>query len=297
MNLRSLYLLLPVAFWGLSYLAIKVVLRELEPIEMIAARFALAAPILFVIAKAKGLAIWPREMRGKLVFASFMVFLHFWVMATGMKETSASNTAWILTTAPIFIALLSWVYLKERFTGAQWIGLAVAVVGVFALVYNGDSANLGWIRSRGDVIVLGSCVTWAFYTVGTRELATRLDPIVATFWMTCIAGLVFIPWTLWRSGASVYLHLQPWTAISLVFLGVFCLAMAFWLWSEGLKRQTAAEVGIYLYFEPLVTMIAAWLLLSERITVWLIVGALLITVGVWVSERRSRKAHLVEHNA
>ena len=297
MSGNSLYLFLPVLFWGLSYLAIKVVLTELEPVEMISARFALAAPVLLVIIKAKRLAIWPQEMRGKLVIASFIVFLHFWVMATGMKETSASNTAWILTTAPIFIALLSWVYLKERFTLAQWIGLVVAVAGVFALVYNGNPANLGWIRSRGDVIVLGSCVTWAFYTVGTREITTRIHPLVATFWMTVIAGLFFVPWTLWHSGIGIYWQLKPWTAISLVFLGVFCLAMAFWLWSEGLKRQPAAEVGIYLYFEPLVTMIAAWLILKEQITVWLVIGALLISVGVWVSERRSRGRMAVEVDA
>ncbi|MBD3257466.1 EamA family transporter, partial [candidate division GN15 bacterium] len=190
-NLKSLFLLLPVTFWGLSYLAIKVVLRELEPVEMISARFAMAAPVLFVIVKAKGLSIWPQEMRGRLVIASFVVFMHFWVMATGMKETSASNTAWILTTAPIFIALLSWVHLKERFTAPQWVGLAIAVIGVFALVYNGDPKNLGWIRSRGDVIVLGSCVTWAFYTVGTREITAKINPLVATFWMTLIAGAFF----------------------------------------------------------------------------------------------------------
>lgn len=297
MNARSIYLLLPVIFWGLSYLAIKVVLRELEPVEMISARFALAAPVLLVIIKAKRLSVWPREMRGKLVIASFVVFLHFWVMATGMKETSASNTAWILTTAPIFIALLSWAYLRERFTLPQWLGLVIAVVGVFALVYNGDSKNLGWIRSRGDVIVLGSCVTWAFYTVGTREITAKIHPLVATFWMTLIAGLIFIPWTAVNSGISIYWHLQPWTAISLVFLGVFCLAMAFWLWSEGLKRQTAAEVGLYLYFEPLVTMIAAWLLLDERITIWLVIGAMLISLGVWVSEKKSKRPHLIEHEA
>jgi drug/metabolite transporter (DMT)-like permease len=273
------------------------VLRELEPVEMISFRFLLAAPVLFLIRRLKGLKGYPVRKRGKLGVAAFTVFMHFWVMATGMKETSASNTAWILTTAPIFIALLSWVYLKERFTAAQWVGLGVAVAGVFALVYNGDSANLGWIRSRGDVIVLGSCVTWAFYTVGTREIATKINPLVATFWMTFIAGLFFVPWTLWNSGIDVYFDLEPWTTISLIFLGVFCLATAFWLWSEGLKRQTAGEVGVYLYFEPLVTMIAAWILLDEKITLWLIVGAIMITVGVWISERKSKKTHLVEHNA
>lgn len=295
MRWNSLFLLLPVLFWGVSYISIKVVLLELEPVEMITARFVLAAPVLYLIIRAKKLSIRPPAMYAKLFIASLIVFLHFWVMATGMKETSASNTAWILTTAPIFIALLSWAYLREKFSLPQWLGLAIACAGVMALVYNGDLANLGWLQSRGDVIILGSCVTWAFYTVGAREITAKVNPLVATFWMVSIAGLIFVPWTLATSGWRVYLQLQTSTAIHLIFLGTCCLALAFWLWSEGLKRQTAAEVGVYLYIEPLITMVAAWVLLSEAITIWLVVGALLVSLGVFVSEKFG-KVKLVEHD-
>ncbi len=289
MRWSSVFLLLPVLFWGVSYIAIKVVLTELEPVEMISVRFLLAVPVLYVIIKKKRLAVWPKAMHVKLVIAAGVIFLHFWVMATGMKETSASNTAWILTTAPIFIALLSWAYLKEPFTASQWGGLLLAAGGVVFLTYNGDLANLRWINSRGDVIVLGSCVTWAFYTVGAREITAKVNPLVATFWMTAIAGLVFIPYTLLTSGYEKFLHLNPVTILSLVFLGVFCLAIAFWLWSEGLARANAAEVGVWLYVEPLFTVVAAAILLGESVTLWLAIGAILISLGVYVSEKLRSK--------
>lgn len=288
-------LLLPVMFWGVSYIAIKVVLRELEPVEMIAVRFLLATPVLYLIIRIKRLSAVPRAMHSKLVIAAGVVFLHFWVMATGMKETSASNTAWILTTAPIFIALLSWIYLKEPFTGSQWLGLLLAAGGVLFLTYNGELSNLQWINSRGDIIVLGSCVTWAFYTVGVREITTKVNPLVATFWMTGIAGLVFVPYTLITTGYQKFLNLETVTLISLIFLGVFCLALAFWLWSEGLARATAAEVGVWLYVEPLITVVAAWILLKESLTLWLALGAVLITLGVYVAEKYGR-LRLQEHD-
>lgn len=280
-----IYLTLAVLFWGLSYIAIKAVLRELEPVEMISFRFLLAAPVLYVISRLKGLRIYPVPKQRKLVLAAFIVFMHFWVMANGLKYTSASNTAWILTTAPIFIALVAWVWLREKFTSGQWLGVFLAVAGVLALVTNGDLSNLAWIESRGDVIVLGSCVTWAFYTVATRDITAKVNPLVATFWMTAIAGAVFVPYTLLTSGLQVYRGLEPITWLSLVFLGAFCLATAFWLWADGLSRQTAAEVGVYLYIEPLFTMFFAWILLDERITLWLLVGAVLISLGVWVTEK------------
>ena len=76
MKWSSLFLLLPVLFWGLSYIAIKVVLRELEPVEMIAARFLLATPVLYLIIRSKGLKVWPVEKMGKLCVAALLVFLH-----------------------------------------------------------------------------------------------------------------------------------------------------------------------------------------------------------------------------
>jgi len=291
MRWSSLLLLIPVLFWGISYIAIKVVLRELEPVEMISVRFLLATPVLYVIIRKKGLRPWPNAMYGKLVIAAGIIFLHFWVMAIGLKETSASNTAWILTTAPIFIALLSWIYLKEPFTRSQWMGLLLACGGVLFLTYNGDLSNLQWMNSRGDIIILGSCVTWAFYTVGAREITAKVNPLVATFCMTGMAGFVFIPYTLITSGYQKFLHLNPMTTISLVFLGVFCLAIAFWLWSEGLARATAAEVGVWLYVEPLITVIAAGIMLGEPITLWLAIGAVLISIGVYVAERRKKSKY------
>lgn len=285
MRRSSLFLLLAVAFWGLSFIAIKVVLTQLTPVEMISARFLMAAPVLFVIIRIKGLQLWPVAEKPKLAVAALIIFVHFWIMATGMKETSASAAAWLLTSAPIFIALLAWLWLGERFAVGQWLGVALAVCGVVVLTANGRWSNLGWIQSRGDLIVFSSCVTWALYTVVTRDVIGRVNPMVATFWMTALAGLVFVPYTLIVSGPQPYFELKTMTWLSLLFLGVFCLAIAFWLWAEGLSRQSAAEVGVYLYIEPLFATLFAWVLLREPVTLWLLLGAALISLGVYTTDR------------
>lgn len=296
MKRTSLYLLIPVIFWGLSYIAIKIVLAELEPVEMISLRFFLAAPALWLILLLKRIKIFPIQNFFELFVGALLIFVHFWVMAVGMQETTASNTAWILTTAPIFIAILGWIILKEKFAFIQLIGLLIAAVGVIVLTANGSFENLKWLNSRGDFIVLGSCVTWAMYTIWVRKIRGVSNPLLMTFWMTTFAGMIFVPYTFLTSDVSKFMSLQTDTVISLLFLGLCCLAIAFWLWSEGLARQNAAEVGIYLYVEPLITMIGAWVILSEQITIWLILGAILITIGVFVSEKFG-KTKLTEHDA
>ncbi|MEK7774559.1 MAG: DMT family transporter [Candidatus Zixiibacteriota bacterium] len=297
LNPAFLYLFIPVLFWGVSYISIKVVLTQLDPVEMITARLFLATITLFLIIKLKGIRILPSVNWVKLIVASIIVFFHFWVMATGMQETSASNTAWILTTAPIFVAILAWLYLREPFGGWQWVGLIVASAGVVALSYNGDIANLGWTNSRGDFIVLGSCVTWGLYTVSARDITKTIDPLVATFWTCALAAGVFVPYTLATGGMEKYLALHDKTVVHLVFLGVGCLAISFWLWSEGLAKMNAAEVGLYLYVEPIITVVAAWVLLHEMPTWWLAIGAILISLGVYLAESFGKKIIPVEHDA
>jgi len=280
----SIYLLIAVLFWGFSYIAIKASLAYLTPVELIAARFILGGVTLLAIIKLKGLSLSFRGQFRILLLSAGILFLHFWVMATGMLTTTATNTAWILTTAPIFIAVFSFILLKEPMTMQQVLGIVLATIGVILLVSRGDIGSLDWISSTGDWIVLGSCVTWTFYTIVTRKLTRKLNPLVATFWMVALAGAVIVPYSLIRSGVGVY-EMPYEGVIAVVFLGVGCLAISFWAWSEGLSRKPAAEVGIYLYIEPLFAMLGAAVLLDEAITIWIVLGAGCIMLAVYISEK------------
>ncbi|SYZ72966.1 putative DMT superfamily drug/metabolite permease [Candidatus Zixiibacteriota bacterium] len=291
----SIFLLIAVVFWGFSYIAIKVSLQYLSPVELIAARFVLGGVTLGAIIWWKGLSFSLKGQFKTLLLSGGIVFVHFWIMATGMETTTATNTAWILTTAPIFIALLSFFLLKEPFGKIQIISIILATFGVVLLVSNGKLGSLDWIKSTGDWIVLGSCVTWAIYTIVSRKTAKRLDPLVATFWTIALAAVVIVPYSLTVSGYAVYAKMATDGIIAVLFLGIGCLAISFWFWSEGLARKPAGEVGIYLYLEPLFAMFGGYLFLKEGITFWLILGALFIVAGVYLSERLGR-IRLDEHD-
>lgn len=287
----SIYLLIAVFFWGFSYIAIKNSLNYLTPVEMIAARFVLGGLTLFAIIKVKKLSLSMKDQLRPIIFSAFILFIHFWVMATGMLYTSATNTAWILTTAPIFIAILSYFVLKEKFGLYHIIGTILATLGIMMLVSKGDFGSLGWLQSTGDWIVLGSCGTWAIYTIVTRSTAKKIHPLVLTFWMIFFSGLVIVPYSIYKSGIKVYD--MPFDGIfSVIFLGMGALAISFWAWSEGLARKPAAEVGIYLYIEPLFAMLGAYYLLGESITISIILGAMFILAAVYISEKKAAVGNL-----
>jgi drug/metabolite transporter (DMT)-like permease len=291
----SIFLLIAVLFWGFSYIGIKISLKYLSPVELIAARFVLGAATLLAIIIFKRLPLNFRGTLKYLILGGGVIFIHFWIMATGMLTTSATNTAWILTTAPIFIAILSFFVLKEKLGRFQMISIVLATLGVVSLVSNGNLGSLDWISSVGDWIVLGSCVTWAVYTIIAGKVSKRLSPLVGTFWMITLAGVVIVPLSLANNGIEKYKAMAGDGVIAVLFLGVGCLALSFWFWSEGLSRRPAGEVGIYLYLEPLFTMLGAVFILKEEITIGTILGAALIVAGVYISERFGR-IKLAEHD-
>lgn len=285
----SIYLTLAVLLWGFSYIAIKESLEYLSPVELIAARLAAASVTLFIIIKAKRLSFSMRGQTVRLLITGGIVFVHFWIMATGMLYTTATNTAWILTTAPVFIAVLSLLVLKEKLGRGHLLGIVTATIGVLILVSRGNFTGLGWISSVGDWIVLTSCLTWAIYTIFTRKLTADINPLVVTFWTVTLAGIIIIPGSLFATGYEHYLTIPPRGIAAVLFLGIGCLAGAFWFWSEGLKRKTASEVGLYLYLEPLFATFGAWLLLHERIGWSVPIGGAFILAAVYFSEQFGRE--------
>jgi len=99
-----------------------------------------------------------------------------------------------------------------------------------------------------------------------------------------------------RSGAYVYK--MPWDGtLAILFLGIGSLAISFWAWSEGLARKPAAEVGLYLYIEPIFAMIGSFFILGEKITIWILSGAILIILAVYLSERKTKKVSVGERPA
>jgi drug/metabolite transporter (DMT)-like permease len=218
-----------------------------------------------------------------------VVFFHFYIMSEGIKETTASHSAWILTVAPLVTVLLAWLWLKERPTWRHWIGMLIASLGVILLDNTPAVLSSSAVTSRGNLLVLATCWTWAVYTILMKRLTATVSPLVGTFWVTSIAALIFAPFALSQGMID---HAATWSTgviWHLVYLGVGCLALAFWFWSEGLRLHSTAESSVFLYIEPLITVFVAWILLGEIPTGWLWIGALAIALGVQLAESKPKE--------
>jgi drug/metabolite transporter (DMT)-like permease len=280
-----LLLLACVIIWGWTFVATKICLAYLNPIELIGARFLIGLPVL------AGIVIWKKiPLRfnqrdwGLLSVGAAIITVHFLIQAFALKHTSATNTGWIIAVTPLVMAVLSFLILKERIGKREITGIGVATLGILLLISKGNLSNVGWIKSVGDWLILLSAHTWALYTIATRNVSRQYHPLAVTLIVFLPVTGICLAYLVVGSGVDKLVRLPGEPLVALLFLGVLGTA-AQWFWQEGVARLGAARAGIFLYLEPVATTALAVPLLGETYGIATGLGGVLVLVGVWWAQR------------
>jgi drug/metabolite transporter (DMT)-like permease len=282
-------LLAAVIIWGWTFVATKILVGELGPVEIFGLRLAIGLPFLGIVLLLKRVPLrFSRADARPLLVGGAIFTLHFLIQIVGLETTTATNTAWIISVSPLALAVLSFFFLRERIGWQGIAGIAVATMGILLLVSRGRLSDLGWLRSTGDWLVLASAHTWAFYTVTTRDLVRRRHPLAVTFGILLIAAVFTAILFAASADLASVRALSPRGIIALLYLAIPGLALGQWFWQEGVARLGAARAGLYLYVEPLATLALAMPLLGEPFGPFIALGGGLVLAGVYVGQRDRR---------
>jgi drug/metabolite transporter (DMT)-like permease len=285
-----------VVVWGGTFIATKIALQEVSPATVVWLRFGMGVIILgAAVLTRKQFAIPERSDWLYFALLGFIgVTFHQWLQANGLKTAQATTTAWIVATTPVFIAILGWLVLKEKFNWARISGIALAALGVLLIVSRGNLGALftGREGSIGDLLILLSAPNWAIYTVlSRRELAKH--PAARMMFYVMLFGWLFT--TIWIFGFGPGLHeiglldSRGWLAILL--LGIFGSGLAYIAYYDALQVIPASQLGVFLNIEPLVTTLLAAPFLGEPITLIVLVGGAVIIFGIYLVNRRDITQH------
>jgi drug/metabolite transporter (DMT)-like permease len=285
----SMKALLAVLFWGASFVAVKIGLKYNPPVTLVWMRFTLGVIILGITVGFRRQFLLPRQ-RDWSYFAllGFLGFtFHQWLQSTGLVTSLATTTAWIVTSMPIFIAILGRLFLREKMVWFQMIGIILATIGVLMVVTRGNLISLYWGRivSPGDILVLISAPYWAVFTIISQR-GLKTYPAALMMFIVMLFGWLFstILFLTGRGRESIpKLSIDGWIAI--VLLGVFCSGLAYSFWYDALKILPPAQVGSFLFIEPFVTVIVSFFLLGEKMTPVSLFGGVIIIFGVWLVNR------------
>lgn len=281
MSRIDLLLLLMVVIWGANFTVLKVALVDLPPLAFNSLRLLVASLIFMALISLRGFRVPRKDL---LWIAALGVIGHFAYQLCflgGIARTSVANSALIIGTSPISVALLTAVAGHERVTGRHGMGAALSVVGIYLLV--GHDAELSRETLIGDLLIMLANVCWAVYTVGARSLLKRHSALVVTGYSMMVGTVLYVvvgfPEVARQNWRAV--HASAWLA--LVFSSVLALNVAYLIWYTAVQRLGNIRTSMYSNIVPIVAMLVAVAWLGERVGVNKLVGASAILSGLAIT--------------
>ena len=207
--------------------------------------------------------------------------LYFLTENASLVYTTATNTSLIVCTCPIFaMLLLKLVYPKsERVTKTMVLGSVIACLGMAVVVLNGRFVL--HLSPLGDMLAFGACICWAFYSLMMKDVLRRYDTFFITRKVFFYGIVTILPYYLIVPGfPPVEVLLRPVVLLNLLFLSVVACMLCYLMWNWVIGKLGAVVATNWVYFNPITTILFAWWLLDENITIWFLLGSILIIAGM-----------------
>ena len=279
-------LLLMILIWGSNFSIVKVALQDFPEGPFNAMRLVTAMTVYLVVifgtgARERLRTLTRRDWIELFFLGSIGTFLYQFCFVASVKRTSVANGSLIIGVSPIVIAIMSAVAGHERIRPLRWLGIAVAMSGLYLVV--GHGVDISAQTFRGDLLMMGGVLCWSIYSVASQPILQRHSPLV-------VIALTF------SFGAALYvLTLTPvlvatdWSAVSgfswlmMLTSALLALNLSYWIWYTGLKRLGGSRTSVYSYLTPVVAMTVAAVWLAEPISANQISGAIAIFAGLLIT--------------
>lgn len=227
-------------------------------------------------------------------YLSIMALLGVTLMNTFIykagQTTESLNMALLMLATPIVIMILARIFYGEPITLARVLGMIISISGILTLISRGELKILTELDFRsGDLWALGCMSCFAFYSLLMRK---RPHDISSSGFNLAVFGLGLLfalPMTICEAWLLPLPSLN-WPVLSgLLYSGLGCSALAFWLWTVGIDRIGPVRASIIYYSMPLFAALMAWILLAEKVTFIQGIGGLLILTGIILSSLSEKR--------
>ena len=288
-----LLLTLPPLFWASNWIIGRALHSEIPPMAMTFFRWLFAILILAPFAWPHLRRDWPvirAHWKTMVLLGAIGVGTHNGLSYLGLNFTTATNGVILNSFIPVMIITISWIFLHEKLTPLQVVGVMVSLAGVLTVLSRGSiDTLLGFRLNIGDLFIIASMAMWAVYTIGLRWRPAGINMLSFLLVVAVIGDLCVLP--LWLGELALGRRiLWSWTHLAaLVAVGLFSSVLAYILWNRGVEAVGANVAGLFVHLMPVFGVLLAWLFLGERLAPFHVAGIALILAGIWVTSRFGAK--------
>jgi drug/metabolite transporter (DMT)-like permease len=254
-----LMLIISTFFWGSNFNVAQVLAGPVQPLTAAAARFSIAL-VIFLL-----LRLWQGKAESQLQWVDALVLVPLGLIGvfgfnfaffTAMHTTIALNAALIMALSPMLSLLLSSWLLNTSISANQVVGIIVAFVGVSLVITGGDFTTLH--IAVGDIWMLGACLVWSVYTVGSRRFANHIPPQQFARWTVSIGAVALvIAAAIQETPFSSITQLSLATHGILLYMGSCGTVLAYVFWVHGVQHLGPDKTAVSFNLVPLFTLLVS----------------------------------------
>ncbi len=297
-RLRAYFqLLIVVVIWGIAPTVIKFALGELPPFLFLTYRFAISVVVMlpfYLNSREKGLNI---KILPLVLLVSFLgSTLNLGLLFYGANLTTSLDASLISATSPILAILAGMIFLKDRVTGREKLGVAITLVGtvvIAAQAFFESGVNVSHSILGNAIIFLSNVAFAAYLILSKKALRHKVSPFAITFMMFFVGLLTTIPLALTEIKANQILpklmSISFSAHMAVVYMAIFSGVIAYFLYQKAQKTIEASEASVFNYLPPIITAPVAMLWLHEKLTIPYIVGSVIIALGVILAEIKKKR--------
>jgi drug/metabolite transporter (DMT)-like permease len=274
--------------WSSTWLVIKIGLEDLPPVSFVAWRFVVAAAVLIVISLGRT-HLLPRRRSDYLVLGLtgvLMFSLNYTLLFWGELHVSSGLAAVIQASIPIFgMVFAHWMVPEEPLRWQRLAGALVAIGGVAVICARLLSFN-GWLAFLGGLGITIGAASAAFSNVWLKARKMDLAPSMLAAWQMIFGIVPLVMLGLTMDGNPVHLHWTTQAVLCLLYLAVIGSSFTFLLLYWLLPRMSVTNLLTISLVTPPGAIAIGWAFGGERLSVWSLLGAGLVLLGVWMIFRR-----------
>ena len=280
--------MLCVLFWSGNFIIGRQIYEDVEPIQLAIFRWSgvavLVFPVLLVnfsnIIKVVKNNFFILNVLAILGVSGFNTILY-----VGLNYTKATNALLINSFIPILILIFSYFILKSKISQIQLVGIFLSTVGVVFLILRGELSSVAMMElNYGDIWVVVATFIWALYSVVVKFRPKELSDFqffttivyIGLFWLILVYLLMGHSFV--KDVTLVEKHY-----LSFSYIVIFPSILSYYFWHIGISKIGANRAGQFTHLMPLFGSLLAYIFLDEKLSLYHIIGAILIGLGIYLS--------------
>jgi len=269
--------------WGTTWVASKVAVTNAPPLQVSAIRQFIAGLIYIVFFKLKG-EPWPsfKQFKPLLVMSFFLLIIANGFATWSIKYLSSGLAALIAALYPLCVVIIEMIFFKTKNTPATFIGLLLGLAGICVVFYDNAFHHNSGDYLFGVILSVIATLSWGIGTIFVARKKLNINPYYGMGWQMMLAA-PFIFLMSVANGKNISLTaipMQTWLAIAYLVIIGSCIAFVCFIYS--MRNLPAAIASLYAYINPIVAMIVGSILLSEKLTINILIGTAITIIGVYL---------------